>query len=821
MLLNSLFLACSGGGGDDSTVITSDSSSSTTSTIATSNYAVLGPISNADVKVYRISDNLLAYSGKTVAYTNETQVTWPDNQVGAFLVDVNSSFNDSDLMLVVISAGEDIDPDDDTVVNSAAFISLQGEMKAIAKLSELKANSVRVSALSTMAVLGIDLNQTATQILSALSAYAQNLFVDTGADYLDLNAYVPNLTERSTLINPNILVDLQTSGVNTAILNDSNLTQLLLEDSDGDNLSVEEELFAGSDPSLADTDGDGLDDDIELLNGLDPNNPDTDFDGINDDIELGSSSDPANSDTDEDYLPDGVDANVADPDFNNNGILDGLEDDPFFNLQWYLKSNGDVVSNINAISTIIGNDLGILEVYHSLIGNGSSTIIQVVDSGVEAAHEDLELDLTRSWNAVNANTDPSPTETVIESPLVDNNVLAVGHGTAVAGIIAAKAYNTKGMRGVVPNAVIAGNNWLENQNVIELERAWYNGTGANEILVSNNSWGISFTDDTTFEAILKLSSEQLRDGKGRIFVFAAGNDRYDNGNSNLSYITNNRYALTVAALNYEDKFSSYSSQGSNILVSAYGGEFYQESPTIATTTLMGKAMYENELNGASGPVTVDEDTNKNYTYAMNGTSSAAPMVSGSIALVLEACPKLTWRDVKWLTAHTASKIDESNSLWIKNSAGLSHNINYGFGRINTMEMIKECRANYFELLGNEISSSSGKSDLNILIPDNQSLVSELLNFSSSYTIEWVELTFTSDHTRVGDLEIRLISPSGTSTQLILPNGLSSTQYSSGFRFSSAAFIGENSLGNWRVEVIDRKIGSTGQISALNLKIYGH
>jgi len=674
-----------------------------------------------------------------------------------------------------------------------------------------------------MGVSGIDLNQTPTQILSALSAYAQNLFIDSSADYTDLNAYVPNLTERSSLVNPDILVDLQTSGIITAILDDSNLTQLLLADNDGDNLSVEEELFAGSDPSLVDTDGDGLDDDIELLNGLNPSNPDTDFDGINDDIELGSSSDPTNSDTDGDYLPDGIDANVADPDFNNNGILDGLEDDPFFTLQWYLKSNGDVVSNTNDVNTIVGNDLGILEVYHSLIGNGTSTIIQVVDSGVEAIHEDLELDLTRSWNAVNGVNDPTPTQTVVQSPIVDNNVLEVGHGTAVAGIIAAKAYNAKGIRGVVPNAVIAGSNWLEEQSLLELERAWYDGgsTKANDILVSNNSWGTYFTDDSNFEAILKLSSEQLRDGKGRVFVFAAGNDRYDNGNSNLSYITNNRYALTVAALNYEDKYSSYSSQGSNILVSAYGGEFYQESPTIATTTLMGKAMYENQLNNASGPVTVDEDTNQNYTYAMNGTSSAAPMVSGSIALVLEACPSLTWRDVKWLTAHTASKVDESNSLWIKNAAGLSHNINYGFGRINTMAMIQECRAGYFELLGNEISSSSGKSGLNTQIPDNQSLVSELLNFSSSYTIEWVELTFSSDHTRVGDLEIRLISPSGTSTQLILPNDLTGSLYINGFRFSSAAFIGENSLGNWRVDVIDRSTGGSGQITALNLKIYGH
>ena len=42
---------------------------------------------------------------------------------------------------------------------------------------------------------------------------------------------------------------------------------------------------------------------------------------------------------------------------------------------------------------------------------------------------------------------------------------------------------------------------------------------------------------------------------------------------------------------------------------------------------------------------------------MNGTSSATPVTSGSLALILEANPNLTWRDVKYIIAKTATKVD--------------------------------------------------------------------------------------------------------------------------------------------------------------------
>ena len=61
----------------------------------------------------------------------------------------------------------------------------------------------------------------------------------------------------------------------------------------------------------------------------------------------------------------------------------------------------------------------------------------------------------------------------------------------------------------------------------------------------------------------------------------------------------------------------------------------------------------NEFNSCD----VAENKDGNYTNSMNGTSSATPVTSGSIALILEANPKLTWRDVKYILAKTATMVD--------------------------------------------------------------------------------------------------------------------------------------------------------------------
>lgn len=776
--------------------------------------AILGPIRNGDVQVIDVDNNSTLY----------TTIT---DDFGLFQVDINDTVNDETWLELIVSSGVDIDSDDDGNI-SEPFIPLQGQLLLLCKAKDLRENSVNVNVFTTIAATYY--GKSTQNIETFLNDFSKTVFREsldqyTDIDYRDLFAYKPNHTSNTSLQRIDLYQRMLDEKIMESILQNRDLYSFLREDTDGDTLDLWTELLNGSSAQLVDTDGDGINDDVEVQEGLNPTLKDSDFDGIDDSNESLYGTSALDSDTDGDYLPDGIEiGNNTDPlnaDENSNNILDGLEGDPFFQYQWYLQSLGTVVANTVNIATIIGNDLGILDVYHKVLGNnnGYNSIVQVVDTGVEALHEDLNVDLNNSFNAITHTNDPTPTWDVSKSDPV--SPLEIGHGTAVAGIIGAKTNNEVGIRGIVPRCDIAGSNWLEDQTLSELDRVWYSQINDTHIGVSNNSWGAYYIKDDGFERILALGTEQLRDGKGRVYVFAAGNFRQDFGNSNLSYLTNNPYSISVAALNSQEKYASYSSPGSNILVSAYGGEHYYTAPTIMTTSLSGESYYESELNGATGTITVDEDTQRSYTYAMNGTSSAAPMVSGSIALVLDACPSLTWRDVRWLVAKNAIKVDASNSSWIINGAGLEYSTDYGYGKINPNGMIEMCQSSYFQPLNQMQQTYVDVDNLSIVIPDNNTTIVKTIDFTDQLSIEWLGLTVNTDHPYSGDLEINLISPMGTKISIMTPNDVRFAGYENGFRFGSVGFMDEDSKGIWRVEITDRLSGDEGSLKGIRLEVFGH
>jgi len=525
------------------------------------------------------------------------------------------------------------------------------------------------------------------------------------------------------------------------------------------------------------------------------------------------------TDNDGDYIPDNIEAILGmDPsndDENNNGIQDGLDTqdgfgDTFFDKQWHIRSLG-TLTNKSTVATIEGNDLNLLEIYHSYMGfnSGSPIIVQVVDTGVDIDHEDLvsNIDLTRSYDYGRVG-DPS------------SNYNGT-HGTMVAGIIGARAFNGKGVRGIAPFVQIAGSNWLENQKTFILEKVWYSGVGANEIAVTNNSWGSYFNTSTIFEDIMESGTKDLRDGKGRIYVFAAGNDGYSygNGNANLQYMLSNRYGIAVAALKNDNTRADYSTPGSNILVSGYSGNFYNDSPTISTTTIMGTSINSGTIDTQT---TWDEDTNKNYTFIMNGTSSASPTVAASIALVLEACPSLTWRDVRYLLIKNGIQIDTNRDTWVRNGAGYWHSIDYGFGLVNPQGMINECSNSSYQNIAAE-ETISQDTTFDAVIPDDATSHSFSINIDNNISsIEWIEVTVDNNSSWASDYKVELISPSGTQTTLMTPEtALYDDWMNGGFRLSSAAMFGESSSGTWIVRFTDDWDQDDGTLRTINLKIYGH
>ena len=178
--------------------------------------------------------------------------------------------------------------------------------------------------------------------------------------------------------------------------------------------------------------------------------------------------------------------------------------DPLYGCQWHLN-NDDQFRNS------AGQDIRVEEVWPTYTGDGIN--VAVVDDGMHYSHEDLTDNVLTSFNH---NYDPDQTD--IYNYFED-------HGTAVAGLIAAKD-NSLGMRGVAPEAKIYGYNLLvEHTDGNEADAMSRNSATT---AISNNSWGPKDYGrpqhaHELWEAAVKDGVTNGYGGKGVVYVWAAGN----------------------------------------------------------------------------------------------------------------------------------------------------------------------------------------------------------------------------------------------------------------------------------------------------------
>ncbi len=540
-----------------------------------------------------------------------------------------------------------------------------------------------------------------------------------------------------------------------------------------------------------------------------------------------------------DIIEDNFEMDKTDADQDGDGVIDGNSSttssisDQFFYNQWHIQAISRDVNRFHppSMRPIANNDLGLMDLYDKYMGynGGNPIVVQVVDSGVDIEHEDLKPNINLALSR--------------DSSLKRNGKLSDsnGHGTMCAGIVGARAFNGVGVRGVAPFVNIAASNWLSYATMSEISEVWTQNDPYGRISISTNSWGQDSADDELiFEELMEFGAKNLRlvngKPKGKIFLMAAGNSRTTNHDCGLQYMTSNKYGITVAALTHENIHTSYSSTCSNMFVSGYAGEMAYDKPAIATTYISGQSKIDtnywitNYTNNkkcftndgmycSNSMLTWGDDTRQNYTYMMNGTSAATPSVAGTLALVVEACPNLTLRDIKHLMVKHSTKVDNTNPSWVTNSAGYRHSVDYGFGLINATAMIAECKAG-IDNIGKASSDTESFDNFDLVISPN----TENKDFSivSTKTIEWVGITIHSDHTDASSLELYLTSPSGIETKLMLGNNSADTDfiYKHGFRIGSVAFYGETANGDWNLKVVN-KWNTAGTIDKIKFEVYGH
>ena len=392
------------------------------------------------------------------------------------------------------------------------------------------------------------------------------------------------------------------------------------------------------------------------------------------------------------------------------------------------------------------------------------------------------------------------------------------HGTAVSGIAAANG-DREGVVGAAPDANLASLRLLAN-NVTDFTIASALTHENDEIDLYNNSWkaGSLIAPPMSLMA-LHLGASQGRAGLGSNQIFAGGNDGNRRERSDYNAFANSRHTISVAANDYtgqqsttyrDGEFSWASEPGASLLVTSPSSGNHRGVTTTDITT--GGYSSGNAEDGGY------------YTDRFGGTSAAAPLVSGIVALMLEVNPNLTQRDIQHILVETANRdlISDPYVEWSGNAGDdLRHNDRYGFGAIDAEAAI-QAAANWTPVDPEVLVSGSATIDR--AIPDynykaeEPNSIASTISISEDIQVEWAEIVFDADHPYRGDLEVRLTSPDGTESVLAEMREDSRGNYK--WVFTSARHWGESSLGDWTLTVTDQRSGSEGTWNNWKLNLYG-
>ena len=297
--------------------------------------------------------------------------------------------------------------------------------------------------------------------------------------------------------------------------------------------------------------------------------------------------------------------------------------DPSFDRQWALRK------------------VGALCAWDRTTGS-ANVIVAVVDSGVDPTHPDLVDRLrTDGYDFVDDDSDPR-----------DEN----GHGTHVAGIVAAVLNNNEGVAGLAPGVTILPVRVMDARGRGS-DRAIARGirfSADKGAKVINLSLGATLTLNADEPSALVNDAIVYAQQQGALVVVAAGNDAVPLPNA---IAVDNPDVLVVAATDERDRKAPFSNSGPWVAVSAPGVNILSTMPTY-------------EVFLTSNRLPPDERFRRNYDY-MSGTSQATPYVAALAALLFSANPD-------WSPAQVAEAI-RSNATNIRD---LNPRFELGTGRID-------------------------------------------------------------------------------------------------------------------------------------------
>jgi thermitase len=291
--------------------------------------------------------------------------------------------------------------------------------------------------------------------------------------------------------------------------------------------------------------------------------------------------------------------------------------DTFYGDQWGLKNTGQQGGQVNL-------DINAEAAWD--ITRGNNTIVAVIDSGVNLNHPDLNDNILRNSNGNVIGYDYANNDAVPEDD--------EGHGTHVAGIIAAEGNNSTGVSGVCPNCKIMPMKFLDQDGFGDTFGAVESMKFAikNNASVINNSWGGEEQNIFIQDVINQAHSKNI------VVVAAAGNDN----TSTPMYPASMNHVISVSSITRTGNRALFSNFGSTIDLTAPGEQILS---TFPPNTDLGVGCSDNSYSTA----------NDGYGYC-SGTSMSSPAIAGCAALIKTVRPSLNGDEVEQLLKNTAKDV---------------------------------------------------------------------------------------------------------------------------------------------------------------------
>lgn len=281
-----------------------------------------------------------------------------------------------------------------------------------------------------------------------------------------------------------------------------------------------------------------------------------------------------------------------------------LANDPSFSKQWYLENNAQYIGGQYGIAD---SDIDASKAWD--IATGTGVKVAILDSGINTSHPDLLGKVVGESNFTNSSTTSD----------------LKGHGTHVAGIVAATSNNGKGVAGGCLNCQLLNGKVLGDDG-----SGWHSWISDGIVWATDNGAKvINLSLGGTSGSTLLNEAVDYAWAKGVVVVAAAGN----NGSTTKFYPAAYANALAVASTDNKDVKSGFSNYGSGwVDVAAPGSYIY--------STLLGSS----------------------YGY-MSGTSMATPIVAATAALVWSGTYGTSASSVRDRLEQSVDKITGSGTYW--------------------------------------------------------------------------------------------------------------------------------------------------------------